>query len=72
MAEASRRLAVVTGASTGIGYELARCCAENGFDLVVAADEPAIDRAAEEFRRLGATTNAVQVDRSTMEGVDEI
>jgi short-subunit dehydrogenase len=63
---------VVTGASMGIGYELARCCAENGFDLVVAADEPAIDRAAEEFRRLGATTNAVHVDLSTMEGVDEI
>jgi short-subunit dehydrogenase len=27
--------AVVTGASTGIGYELARCCAENGFDLLI-------------------------------------
>ena len=36
----SRPLAVVTGASTGIGYELAKCCAENGFDLIVAADEP--------------------------------
>jgi short-subunit dehydrogenase len=33
-------LAVVTGASTGIGYELAKVCAENGFDLIIVADEP--------------------------------
>ena len=42
MTESDRPLAVVTGASTGIGYELARCCAENGFDLIIAADEEEI------------------------------
>ena len=52
-ANPSRSLAIVTGASSGIGFELARCCARNGFDLVVAADEPQIE-AAEEFRELGA------------------
>jgi NAD(P)-dependent dehydrogenase (short-subunit alcohol dehydrogenase family) len=31
-------LAVVTGASSGIGLELARICANDGFDLVIAAD----------------------------------
>src|SRR5215204_3071750 len=36
----NRPLAIITGASTGIGYELAKCCAEHGFDLLVAADEP--------------------------------
>jgi hypothetical protein len=41
-----RPLAIVTGASTGIGLELAKCCAKNGFDLLVAADEPAIKEAA--------------------------
>jgi short-subunit dehydrogenase len=32
------KLAVVTGASTGIGYELAKICADEGYDLVIAAD----------------------------------
>ena len=38
MAEGEHPLAIVTGASSGIGFELARCCAEKGFDLVIAAD----------------------------------
>ena len=50
MAQTRNGLAVVTGASTGIGYELAKQCAANGFDLLVAADEPAIQRAAADFR----------------------
>jgi short-subunit dehydrogenase len=45
MAPNHRPLAVVTGASTGIGYELAKCCAQDGFDLVVVADEPEIKSA---------------------------
>ena len=45
MAQTTRPLAVVTGASTGIGYELAKCCAQEGFDLVVVADEPEIKTA---------------------------
>lgn len=36
----TRPVAVVTGTSTGIGYELAKLCASNGFDLLIAADEP--------------------------------
>jgi short-subunit dehydrogenase len=67
-----RPLAVVTGASTGIGYELAKLCATNGFDLVVAADEPAINTAAGEFRSLGAMTEAVQTDLATLDGVDKL
>ena len=38
MTSDTRPLAIVTGASAGIGYELATCCAKQGFDLLVAAD----------------------------------
>ena len=72
MADQTRSLAVVTGASTGIGYELAKCCAEEGFDLVVAADRPELEEAAKDFRVLGATVTAVQADLATIEGVDRL
>jgi short-subunit dehydrogenase len=68
----SRPLAVVTGASTGIGYELAKCCAENGFDLVVAADEAEISKAAKDFEGMGAKVDAVNADLATIEGVDRL
>jgi uncharacterized protein len=51
----TKSLAIVAGASTGIGYELAKLCAENGFDLVVAADETEIHAAAERLQSLGAS-----------------
>ncbi len=68
MATQSRSLAVVTGASTGIGYELAKICAKNGFDLVVVADEPKINEAARDFEALGAKTVAVEADLATLPG----
>ncbi|MBO1073009.1 SDR family NAD(P)-dependent oxidoreductase [Roseomonas marmotae] len=68
----TRRLAIVTGASTGIGLELARCCAQDGFDLLIAADEPRIEAAATELRQMGASVEAVQADLSTTEGVDRL
>src|SRR3954451_24227258 len=73
MASETRALAIVTGASSGIGLELAKCCARNGFDLLIAADEPAIEQAADTLRSLGSTTvDAVEADLSTIEGVDKL
>jgi len=72
MAQTIRPLAVVTGASTGIGYELAKCCAKDGFDLIIAADEPAIKTVATDFKRLGARVDAVEADLATLEGVDKL
>src|SRR4051795_5132696 len=72
MAQTRNGLAVVTGASTGIGYELAKQCAANGFDLLVAADEPAIQRAAADFRAQGVKVDALQTDLATIEGVDRL
>jgi short-subunit dehydrogenase len=72
MASDTRRLALVTGASTGIGFELAKCCAQEGFDLLIAADEPSIEHAAASLRAPGGTVDAVQADLATMEGVDKL
>jgi short-subunit dehydrogenase len=66
--KAQRPLAVVTGASTGIGYHLGMCAAEHGYDLVVAADTPLAD-AVLDFQSFGATVQAVQCDLATTEGV---
>src|ERR1044072_2446941 len=66
-----RRLAMVTGASTGSGYELAILCAKDGFDLVVVADDPKIEEAAKQFQNYGAEVTTVQADLATREGVDK-
>ena len=68
----TRPLAIVTGASSGIGYELAKCCAHQGFDLLVASDEFAINEAAQDFRAIGVEVEAVQADLATLEGVDKL
>jgi uncharacterized protein len=68
----SRQFAIVTGASTGIGLELAKCCAREGFDVLIAADEPQIESAATEIRALGAIVETVQADLSTTEGLDKL
>jgi short-subunit dehydrogenase len=67
-----RPLALVTGASTGIGYELAKVFAENGFDLIVAAENDEIRQAGEEFRQAGAGVEVVQVDLATEAGVEAL
>jgi short-subunit dehydrogenase len=67
-----RSLAVVTGASSGIGYELAKQFARNGFDLVIAAEDAAITDAARDLEALGAQVESVQADLSTMEGTERL
>ena len=66
-----RRLAMGTGASSGIGYELAILCAKDGFDLVVVADDPKIEDAAKQFQNYGVEVTTVQADLATREGVEK-
>jgi short-subunit dehydrogenase len=66
----ARKLAVVTGASGGIGLELALLCAQNNYDLVIAADEPSLFDAAEELAAHGVSVRPVRCDLSTLEGID--
>src|SRR4051812_32824474 len=68
----SAHFAIVTGASTGIGFELAKRCAKEGYDLLIVADESAIESAAAQLREFGVEVAAVQADLSTREGVDKL
>ena len=66
------KFAIITGASTGIGFELATLAAKNGYDILVVANEPLIDAAAEDFKQFGTTVTSVNADLSTVEGVDSL
>ena len=70
--DSRRPLAIVTGASTGIGRELARLAAEDGHDLIIAADQGPLAEAAAQFRALGAHVESVEADLSTSFGVDKL
>ena len=67
-----RPLALVTGASSGIGRELAHQFVAHGFDVLVTAEDAGIESSAEELRRQGAQVHCVQSDLATPEGVDAV
>lgn len=66
------KLAIITGASTGIGFELATLAAKDGYDLLVVANEPLIDAAARDLEQFGTRVEAIEADLSTLEGVDTL
>ena len=64
---------MVTGASSGIGFELARQFAEHGYDLLIAAEDDAIEQAAADLRRDGGTqVIPVRADLATYDGVEQV
>lgn len=64
---------VVTGASSGIGLELARVAAEGGSDLLVVADGPDIEAVATELARTsGVHVESLMADLATRDGVDAL
>jgi short-subunit dehydrogenase len=70
--ESARPFAVVTGASTGIGFHLARAFAKNGFDVLITAEESRIADAAQDIESLGAKAYTVQADLTKDEEVKRL
>jgi len=72
MAEALRPLAVITGASTGIGLEWAKCCARNNYDLILSDTTPHIKNTAIELSHPGIKIEPIEADLASPEGVEKI
>jgi short-subunit dehydrogenase len=68
----TRPLAAVTGASSGIGRELAKQFADAGYDLIIAAEDEELAGAAQELEARSVQVDAVRVDLATPEGVEEL
>ena len=68
----TRPLAVVTGASSGIGFELAKQFAQNGFDLLITAQSDGIAKAAQELEMVGANVETVQANLAEYDGVEQL
>lgn len=68
----SDKLALVTGASSGIGYWLAKELGERGYDLIVNSAGERLEEAAVDFSSLGVQVTAISADLATSEGIDEL
>lgn len=66
------RLAAVTGASSGIGYELALQFAEHGYDLVIVAEDEELEVAEATIAALGTSVEAIRADLGTPQGVEQV
>lgn len=65
-----RQLALVTGGSSGIGFELAKQFAQNGFDVAISGSSAKVFDAAKELEKLNAKAFPHQADASTYDGVE--
>lgn len=72
MMTSPRSFAIVTGASRGIGLELARQFAGHGFDLLINAEDDRIDDAAQQLRTTGVDVQAVQADLRDYDEVERL
>lgn len=72
MTTTERPLALVTGASSGIGYELARQFAQHGFDVVVTAEDAELDTAAESLKEYGGQVIPVRADLTRYDEVERL
>ena len=70
--KSTKQFAVITGASCGIGLELAKQFAKNGYDLLIAAEDSAIHNVAGELQALGAHVETTQVDLAKYDDVEKL
>lgn len=67
----TRKLAIITGASSGIGLEIAKLAAQDGYDLIVAADTPFVE-AGPALKEFDVEVHEVEADLATQQGLDQL
>jgi short-subunit dehydrogenase len=71
--QTNRKFAVITGASSGIGFELAKQCLDHDMDILICAEDHGIATKAQELTELGkGSVEQVRADLSTYEGVEQL
>ena len=69
----SGKVALITGGSRGLGYEMARALAERGADVIIASRKlDNCEQVAEEMRALGRRALACQVHAAKWESIDRV
>ena len=68
----ANQLALVTGASSGIGYNLAKVFAENNFDLIIVSNGERLEKATTDFKALGGEVTAIHADLASYDGIMEL
>jgi short-subunit dehydrogenase len=68
----SEKLALVTGASSGIGYWLAKELGARGYDLVVCSAGERLNEAVRDFDALGTHVIQVSADLATRDGINRL
>ncbi|WP_460798674.1 SDR family NAD(P)-dependent oxidoreductase [Microbacterium sp. GXF0217] len=66
----TRPLALVTGGSSGIGFELAKQFAEHGYDVAISGQSDRVFASADELTKLGVEAYPYQGDAGTYDGVE--
>ena len=73
MKEFKNKVAVITGAASGIGMELAKLCAKEGMKVVIAdIDKKRLPRVERRMKREGADVIAVETDVSQRGGIENL
>src|SRR5690606_4787416 len=68
----NRKLALITGASSGIGLELARVFAKNNYDLIIVSNSQKIQAASQLLKQYEVEVTPVEADLSLEEGIDTL
>jgi short-subunit dehydrogenase len=68
----ANQLALVTGASSGIGFSLAKELAGRGYDLIVCSAGPRLAEATKELLSFGVSVEEINSDLATQDGIDEL